>query len=285
LEFDVSLQQKIFNPLHDLRIGYTHSRYNASVESFLLPGPPPALVPASSDLYFIGNSLSVTWDFNGLSPSRYQEINPVGRKLELKYSYEFSKFNSTGDYEVTSTGLQPRYTQFNFHRVEGNWIEHLPLPDRRHTMSINLRGGNIFGPRVDDFFDFYVGGLIGMKGYPYYGLGGNRFAMVNLTYRFPVWEDIDTRVLQLYFDKLYAAFYGDYGDAWSGDAERLKDFKKDAGIELRLETYSFYAYPTRIFFNACYGFDRFTRVINGTSVTYGREWRLYFGVLFGFDLM
>lgn len=164
-------------------------------------------------------------------------------------------------------------------------MEHLPLPDRRHTMSINLRGGNIFGPRVDDFFDFYVGGLIGMKGYPYYGVGGNRFALVNLTYRFPLWEDIDTRVLQLYFDKLYLAFYGDYGDAWSGNAERLKDFKKDAGVELRLETYSFYAYPTRIFFNACYGFDRFTRVISGTSVTYGREWRLYFGVLFGFDLM
>ncbi|MGA9363845.1 MAG: biopolymer transporter Tol [Bacteroidota bacterium] len=285
LEFDVSLQQKIFTPMHDLRIGYTHSRYNASVESFILPGPPPALIPASSDLYLIGNNLSVTWDFDGLSPSRYQEINPVGTKFELKYSYEFSKFNSTGDYEVTSTGLQPRYTQFNFHRLEGNWMEHLPLPDRRHTMSVNLRGGSIFGPRVDDFFDFYVGGLIGMKGYPYYGVGGNKFAMANLTYRFPVWEDIDTRVLQLYFDKLYAGVYGDYGDAWSGDAEPLKDFKKDAGVELRLEGYSFYAYPTRVFFDACYGFDRFTRVINGTSVTYGREWRLYFGVLFGFDLM
>jgi len=284
-EFDVSLQQKIFTPAHDLRIGYTHSRYNASVESFILPGPPPALVPASSDLYFIGNNFSVTWDFNGLAPSRYQEINPIGRKLELKYSYEFSRFNSTGDYEVTSTGLQPRYTQFNFHRVEGNWLEHLPLPNRRHTMSVNLRGGNIFGPQVDDFFDFYVGGLIGMKGYPYYALGGNKFALANLTYRFPIWEDIDTRVLQLYFDKLYAAFYGDYGDAWSGDAERLKDFKKDAGVELRLETYSFYSYPTRFFFDACYGFDRFTRVINGVSVTYGKEWRLYFGILFGFDLM
>jgi Tol biopolymer transport system component len=288
LEFDVSLRQKIFNPHSNLLFEYSHSRYNADLGSFIFhpnPSSEPQLVPASSDLYFIGNNLSVTWDFNGLAPSRYQEINPLGRKLELKYSYEFSKFNSTGDYEVTSTGLQPRYTQFNFHRVEGNWLEHLPLPNRRHTMSVNLRGGNIFGPPVDDFFDFYVGGLVGMKGYPYYGLGGNRFALANLTYRFPIWEDIDTRVLELYFDKLYAAFYGDYGDAWSGDVERLRDFKKDAGVELRLETYSFYSYPTRIFFDACYGFDRFTRVINGTSVTYGREWRLYFGILFGFDLM
>ena len=64
------------------------------------------------------------------------------------------------------------------------------------------------------------------------------------------------------------------------------DFKKDAGMELRLETFSFYAYPTRIFFNASYGFDKFTQFIKtrNETVTYGREWRFYFGVLFGFDL-
>jgi outer membrane protein assembly factor BamA len=225
------------------------------------------------------------WNYNNTAASRDQEINPVGRKIELKYTYEFSKFNSTGDYEVTTTGLQPRYARFRFHRLEGNWGEHLPIPDRKHTLTLNFRGGNIFGPRVDDFFDFYVGGLIGMKGYPFYSLGGNKFAVMNVTYRFPIWEDIDTRVLHLYFDKLYVAVYGDYGDAWNGDAARLKNFKRDAGFELRLETYSFYSYPTRIFFNASYGFDRFTRTINGIQVTYGKEWRLYFGILFGFELM
>jgi hypothetical protein len=288
LEFDASLRQNIFSPESNLLFEYSHSRYNADLGTFEYPPAPDpkrTLYPASGDLYFVGNTLSVTWGLNSLAPSRYQDINPLGRKLELKYSYEFNKFNSSGDYELTSTGLQPRYTEFHFHRLEGNWVEHLPLPDRRHTVSVNVRGGNIFGPTVDDFFDFYVGGLIGMKGYPFYSLGGNKFAMINLTYRFPIWENIDTRILQIYLDKLYASFYGDYGDAWNGNAERFKDFKRDIGFELRLETFSFYAYPTRIFFNACYGFDRFTRVINGLPVTYGKEWRLYFGVLFGFDLM
>lgn len=284
LQFELNWRQKIFSTRNDLRLTYTHSRYNASVGSFILPGPPPFLVPASADPYFIGNNVSVTWSYNGIVPSRDQQINPLGRKIEVVYSYEFSKFNSTGDYEVTSFGLRPRYTHFRFHRLEASWREHLPAPDRRHTLTVSLRGGNIFGPPVDDFFDFYVGGLIGMKGYPFYSVGGNKFALLNLTYRFPLFQDIDRRVLHFYFDKLYLALYADYGDAWSSDAARLQDFKKDAGTELRLEGFSFYAYPTRVFFNASYGFDRFTRTINGVPFTYGKEWRLYFGVLFGFEL-
>jgi hypothetical protein len=44
--------------------------------------------------------------------------------------------------------------------------------------------------------------------------------------------------------------------------------------------------PTRIFFNAAYGLTKFDRYIPNanTTVTYGKEWRFYFGILFGFDL-
>jgi hypothetical protein len=66
----------------------------------------------------------------------------------------------------------------------------------------------------------------------------------------------------------------------------LRSFKTDAGAELRLESFSFYAYPTRVFFSAAYGFSRFDRFIPrlNQTVTYGKEWRFYFGVLFGFDV-
>jgi len=60
--------------------------------------------------------------------------------------------------------------------------------------------------------------------------------------------------------------------------------KRDAGIELRLEAFSFYAYPTRISIAGAYGFDKFTRNIQGVAVTYGKEWRFYLGVLFDFDI-
>jgi hypothetical protein len=64
----------------------------------------------------------------------------------------------------------------------------------------------------------------------------------------------------------------------------LRNLKKDVGFELRLESFSFSMYPTRIFFSGAYGIDRFTRTFNSLPVTYGREWRWYFGVLFDFDL-
>lgn len=124
-----------------------------------------------------------------------------------------------------------------------------------------------------------------MKGYPFYAIGGNEMAVAGLNYRFPISNSLDIRVFQLYFDKLYASVFVDAGDAWTSDRPALKEWKTDAGAELRLESFSFYSYPTRIFFSAAYGFNQFDRYIRSRNetVTYGKEWRFYFGVLFGFD--
>jgi hypothetical protein len=291
LEFDIVLKQKVFTEALDAEVRFSHSRYNASVGSFIfkdpsIPNDPGFLNPAFSNLYFIGNDLSVTWKFEAITPSRTQEINPSGRKIRIRYDYEFSKFNPNSEYEISNGLLIPKYQEPKFHRLEVNWREHQPLPGWKHTLSAQVRGGSILGPPVDDFFDFYIGGLAGMKGYPFYSLGGNEYAMGNLTYRFPVFEHIDLRVLQMYFDKLYAAFYGDVGATWTGGGPKDRQFKRDAGVELRLEAFSYYAFPTRIFFNATYGFDKFDHFVSTTlsNVTYGHEWNFHFGVLFGFDL-
>lgn len=283
LEFDAVWRQKVFTEALDLELRFAHSRYTASFE--LPPLPNVSQIIRFDDLYFVGNDLSATWMLKDILPSRTQEINPFGRKVRFRYDYEFSKFNPTGDIEVKDGVAVPRYQRFRFHRFELNWREHVKLPGGKHTLTAHGRAGSILGPPVDDFFDFYIGGLTGLKGYPFYSLSGNEMASFNLTYRFPLWENIDLSVLHLYFDKLYAAVYADIGDAWTGYPPDKK-FKRDAGIELRLESFSWYAYPTRIFFNASYGFDRFVRYIpfNDSTVTYGKEWRLYFGILFGFDL-
>jgi len=294
-EFDVIIKHKIINNSYTLKLGYRHSRYSSSIGDFLLPesGIP---VKATDNLYFIGNDISVSVKYKDISQSRNSDINPVGRKVEVKYDYEFNKFNADGEYEVVEGLLFPVYKHYSFHRAEILWNEYIPLPLWKHTLGIGLRGGAIFGVPVDDFFDFYAGGLIGMRGYPFYGIGGNKIATLNVTYRFPIWENMDFRLLHVYFDKLYGSVYGDYGNAWTDSRlthfmqgyislkELLQDFKRDIGFELRLETYSFYAYPTRIFFNASYGFNSFTRSINKVLVDYGKEWRFYFGILFGFDV-
>ncbi len=287
LQADIALKQKIFEENIDWELRFAHSRYSAGIDNFILHiNDSPALISGSNELYLVGNDLSSTITLSGIKPSTTSEINPTGRKIRLRYDYEFNKFNSTGEYEVKDGMLLPKYEWFKFHKVELNWREHLKLPLWKHTLSVQVRGGSILGPSVDNFFDFYIGGLNGMKGYPFYSLGGNEYFHTNLTYRFPIVEKIDLRIFHFYFDKLYGAFYGDVGNAWTGGGMKEMKFKRDVGCELRLESFSWYSFPTRIFFNASYGLDKFDRLVRDGKeiVTYGKEWRIYFGVLFGFDL-
>jgi len=74
----------------------------------------------------------------------------------------------------------------------------------------------------------------------------------------------------------------DYGNAWN-DGTRLKDFKKDVGVELRIDGTSFYVFPMKIFASVAYGFDKFDKVINKVKYSFGRDVRFYFGVVFEFD--
>ncbi len=285
-EFDIVLAQKIFTPNTVLEFRYAHSRYTSTIETFTTrvdENSPTQLISGSSDLYLIANDLSLKFTTEAIKRASTADINPVGRKITFRIGRELNKFNGDGEYQVGPTGLLPVYKNINFTRVELNWREHLPSFIDNHTITLKVRGGSILENTVDSFFDFYAGGLVGMKGYPFYAIGGNEIAVAGLEYRFPLVGNIDVRFLQFYFDKLYASVYGDVGNAWSGSKPRLKDFKADLGAEIRLESFSWYAYPTRVFFNASYGLTRFDKIVRDAPITYGREWRFYFGVLFGFD--
>jgi Tol biopolymer transport system component len=290
-EFDATFRQPVYSEALLMKYGYIHSRYSTDISGFTYPPDTGPFINGSSELYYIGNSFFFEWEYNGIIPSRTSDIRPVGTTLKMRYDYEFSKFNSTGEYEIADGFLKPKFDKIRYHKTEITLRHHIALPGWKHTLSVGLRGGTIFGPPVPKFFDLYAGGMTGMKGYSFFALGGNSIATVNLTYRFPISESLDTRLLQIYFDKLYGAVFADWGDAWDEGYPVMKDFKKDIGAELRLESYSFYSFPTRISLSAAYGLDQFDRtfqgrdVIDGRSfVTYGKEWRLYFTVLFGFEL-
>ncbi len=290
-EFDATFRQPIYSDALLVKYGYIHSRYSTDISGFTYPPDTGPFINGSSELYYIGNSLFMQWEYNGIIPARTSDIRPVGTTLKLRYEYEFSKFNSSGEYEIVEGFLKPKYDNIRYHKAEITLQRHFALPGWKHTLSIGVRGGTIFGPPVPKFFDLYAGGMTGMKGYSFFALGGNSIATVNLTYRFPISESLDTRFLQIYFDKLYGAVFADWGDAWDEGSPEIKDFKKDIGAELRLESFSFYSFPTRISLSAAYGLDQFDRtfqgrdVIEGRSfVTYGKEWRMYFTILFGFEL-
>ena len=281
LEFDIGMIFKMFNINHEFRFNYSFSKYASDIDGFLIPQSNIA-IPASAQDYFKAHTLSLSYSYENYYPNRNMDINPVGRRVRIKYDFEMSKINPA--YVVDNNGnLSTVYQNNKLHKIDAEWLESIGLFNNQHSVSLKVRGATIFGPRVDEFYAFYATGLPGMKGYPFYALGGGKVLTGNLTYRIPVLTKIDTRISPLYLDKLYFSIYGDYGDAWDGNDITLKDFKKDMGAELRLQAFSFYAFPTSIFLNAAYGFDEFTKRFRGENVTYGKEWRFYFGVLFGFD--
>ncbi|HMK39330.1 MAG TPA: BamA/TamA family outer membrane protein, partial [Bacteroidota bacterium] len=286
LEFDFALSQPFLSQFSTVEFRYAHSRYTSNLEDFI--NPYTGLIESgNADLYLIANTFYLTFRLDAILPSRTEDISPVGRRIMFRVGRELNLFNPDGQYEVNSSGyLVPVYEHVNFTRLEMTWQEHLPFLFRNHTLNVSLRGGTILGPPVNEYFDFYAGGLIGMKGYPYYSLGGNEVAVAGASYRFPISSNLDFRILQMSFDKLYASFFGDIGNVWGDNSILEGGWKGDAGVELRLETYSFYSYPTRFFFDAAYGFNTFDQYVRSSNsvVTYGRQWQLYLGVLFGFDL-
>ncbi|OGU74471.1 MAG: biopolymer transporter Tol [Ignavibacteria bacterium RBG_16_34_14] len=280
-EVDFIAKHRIFSRDQALEFRFAFSRYSAALGSFILPDN--TLYPTLDDTYLIGRNFQLKYTLDAMLPYVDAEINPVGVHLGLTYNYEFNKFNSEGNYVVEDGLLKPSYNNFNFHRLELNSKLHFPLW-ANHTITAQLRGGSILGPAVPDFFDFYLGGLIGMKAYTFYAISGNEIAWLNLTYRFPLFRNIDARAGHLYLDKIYFSVYGDLGNAWTGKIPELNSFKKGAGAELRIQLSSYYLFPTSIFLNAAYGFDKFDRVVNNEIITYGKEWQFYGGILFGFDI-
>jgi Tol biopolymer transport system component len=280
-EVDFGAKHRIFSPSHELEFRFIYSQYSAAIGSFIFPNS-STLYPSSSDEYFIGRNFQLTYTHNSIYPSTDRDINPVGFQIEAKYNFESNKYNPESEYEVEDGVLIPVYKNYNFHRVELNLGNSFSIFDS-HTLSSRFRAASILGPTLPDFFDFYLGGLVGMKSYPFYAVSGNELLWVNLTYRFPLFRNIDARLGHLYLDKIFLSVYGDLGNAWNGDLPGINDFKKGAGTEIRFKMISFYVFPTSIFFNASYSFDRFSKKFSDEIVTYGKEWRFYGGILFDFS--
>ncbi len=280
-EVDLYFGWKFLLPNLNAKAGFIFSRYSAEIKSFTIPET-KTLVPSSDDVYFIGRVFYLNLNYKSIRPKRNSDINPVGRKLNLRLSYELNKLNPDGTYEFKDGFLVPVYKNFNFLRVELGWNEYVKLPLRNHVLGFVWKYGSIIGKPVNEFFNFYGGGLIGMRGYSFYSFGGNEILSLKLIYRFPIIEDVSLQVLHIGLQRIYSGLFFDFGNAWD-DGTKLKDFKKDVGVELRFDGTSFYVFPMKIFASVAYGFDKFEKVINKEKFIFGREFRFYFGIVFEFD--
>jgi hypothetical protein len=160
-----------------------------------------------------------------------------------------------------------------------------------HGVNFRMRASTILGAEKDDFYNDYVGGLTGARGYPFYALGGNETLWLQAGYTFPIFPRIKKQFLFTYIDKMYLKLYGDAAWAWSGSWPGMTNARKDVGAEVRFGLGSYYLLPTALFISATYGLDAFDFQLDegfvtpdgATSVRYGESWQWHLGILFDFD--
>lgn len=265
-----------------LRAAYIFSRYGARIKQTslnnLATGQLKGILSAVRYRYLQASAFSTLLRLRNIERNLDTDINPVGYYVSLKYNYELNQFLK--DFATDRVIGIENFTDYNFHRLEANVERYLRVPGtRRHSLTLRAQGGYT-STKVDSFFNFFAGGIVGLKGYPFYSIEGRHMVIGTATYRLPLWRNINKRFLNLYFDKLYLSGFYQYGGATSRSSFTSDDFLSDVGVQLRLDTYSWYLFPTRIFVEAAYPLQEHTN----QDVVYPREWKFYVGVLFDFDL-
>ncbi len=291
-EADLYLRSKVSESLL-LEAGYRYSPYRVVTERFFSKEE-DQFIGESASRYFIGRAYTLAAYFRSEHPHRDSDVIP--EHLQIRAQYELESGRLLDRFDVEDGMLVPTYEEDRNHRLTLDARSGFRLPGRpggaAHGLALRARASTIAGPPVDDFYNDYVGGLVGARGYPFYALGGNETLWFQAAYHFPVVPDISKQVLFTYVDKLYARAYADAAMAWSDGWPGLGAVRKDVGLELRLSLGSFYLMPTALFVSATYGMDAFDFKLDegfltpdGSSfVRYGDELLWHFGILFDFDL-
>ncbi len=219
---------------------------------------------------------------NGVKRLIDSNINPSsGFKLDASILYEKNDFIEGLDLSDAGT-LLPNYSNNNLWRVQQSTSLHLTIP-KTNRITINLESitGMITNTEADSFFNFFAGGMNGLKGYPYYSIEGNMMAVFTSTLRFPLFREKHIPLGWMIIQNSTLGIIGQTGDAWDSKTEN-PGWKNSAGIELRISGFSFYNFPTAIGLEFHQGFDTFERIIENNMLTYGNDERFYLTVLFGF---
>jgi hypothetical protein len=257
----------------ELELRFIYSNYSARVETTINGEK----IPALRYTYFKGPAISLRYKYELIQPAKDEEANPRGgRIVSLRGTKEFNSFIEGFTVNSEFGTLQEVFTSYDDYKFEADWTEFFALP-RRSGLNLMVRGGYIDRP-IDSFFNFFAGGLNGIHGYPYYSIEGRKLLHGRATLRTPIFNHMDFKLLHFYFDKLFFGVAYDYGNAFDENKIELKDFKDSISLQTRLEMTSFGSMPTRLFFDAAYGFDKFPN----RGIEYGRDWRFYFGLSFDY---
>jgi WD40-like Beta Propeller Repeat len=270
--------------LHYFELSATSGSYTSYITGDIPDGI--GLVKFVPSTYYKGQRIELRYraDFtrrhwqSNISPTRGWRIN------DLVLAYDFNKF--IDDYKVTDYGT---YTEtysadsVNFTpRLDLDADIFIPIPGTKHSaLSFNFDIGMQFNTKIDSFFNYFGGGLPGLKGYPFYAIEGSHKAILTSTLRFPISKKLGLNLEPFSFENLYLSVYHQIGDAWTW-GRSAPDWKQDVGLEARIAGHSWYGFPLALTFDLVYAMDMIQYDEFDETKTIGHNFRFYWTILFDF---
>ena len=242
------------------------------------------LYPGAAYDYFRGWSINSHFKFDKRKKTNDKTINPsAGYVLDLTMDIEQNDFIDSLDFSDSGTLLES-FGANNLIRLSADGSYHLEIPKMK-SLNLSLRSqlGWMSNNNADSFFHFYLGGMPGIRGYPYYAIHGSKSAMFDVTLRSPIFSNKHYKTMWLIFQNATLGGIIQFGDAWT---EKLS-IKKSFGIQFRLNGFSFYNFPTAIELEYHQPMSKFQVLINNDQdepykIMYGEKGRGYVKILFDF---
>ena len=277
----VQLRSGLRLPIYgsQLEVALTRQWYRAFIQEEIMTNEYGRLDAGAAYDYFRGWSLSGAWSIDMRKRTLDKTINPSsGYQLSVNLDLEKNNFIEGLNFSESGTLLE-EFKSNNLGRIQLGGNYHYELPwKKRWTISIKGYAGWISNNDVDSFFHFYMGGMPGIKGYPFYSIQGTKSGLLDITMRVPIFMERHFKLNWLILQNSTLGFIMQAGDAWTDQMS----IKKSIGIQWRLNGFSFFNFPTAIEAEYHHPLNKFERIINEETIEYGDKGRTYFKVLFDF---
>lgn len=229
--------------------------------------------------YFRGITAGIRYGINYTKPTFDRNINPSdGFKLYANFNYEMNDFIEGLNLSDSGTLIED-FTANNYFSINMNGSYYLNIyPEKRWTLSLTAKGSWLSNENVDSFYYYFGGGMDGIQGYPYYSLEGTNSVFSEIALRIPIFRLNHIPIGWTIWQNATVGLEYQFGDTWRDNF----DFKQSIGLQIRLNGYSFYNYPTAIGFEMHRGLTEFELETEEELLRYGGENRYYLSILFGF---
>jgi WD40 repeat protein len=247
--------------------------------------------------FYSAHTLSLGWSYRKSYPTAGGAFNPTGRALSMVYRYSLPTVADSLAQPTPANGIPgdqfarvPR--RFRVNEYVAAYNERIPLPFD-NVLSLEavaayrnivlkpsfIEDGGFFEGRFYWPLRYYIGGQNFLSGYPYFTASGSKLIYGKISYSFPVFNRLSSRLLNFNFSKVHAEIFAEAGAV--GNFRKFEDvdintdkFLTDVGGEVRMQLFTFYRIPMVAYFQAAHPLNR-DRVPE--SVGKVDKWRYYFG--------